>query len=237
MSDPQTHQSAHGKRVRKSLHFYPGEKQLLWVVGGDVEIRAEAWGGENPKPNEVDPVMKPRRTTAGTFIIHTYAPYRTKTWAWSNVRWGTPIKPGPNNTVLYLNLATRVWTTMKDRHGNEFTQDEVLKAHWGNYGKTAFPTTWQLNDFGPFSIRYFKDKNHDGKLDGDEHLSGEMIHTSPENEGQALQGDDKVKLKSSHGCIHVKPRDREFFKQAGAFKRGTKFVIHRYEEVIPPQWR
>jgi hypothetical protein len=64
-----------------------------------------------------------------------------------------------------------------------------------------------------------------------------MIHTTPENEAQALQGDDKVKLGSSHGCIHVKPRDREFFKQAGAFRRGTKFVIHRYEEVIPPQWR
>jgi len=45
-----------------------------------------------------------------------------------------------------------------------------------------------FNDFGPVAVRYFRDDNHNRRLDGKEYLSGEMFHTTPDNEAQAARG-------------------------------------------------
>jgi hypothetical protein len=37
-------------------------------------------------------------------------------------------------------------------------------------------------------IRYFEDKNNNRKLDGKEQLSGEMNHTTPDNEAATARG-------------------------------------------------
>jgi hypothetical protein len=89
-----------------------------------------------------------------------------------------------------------------------------------------------FNDFGANAVRYFVDLNKNRKLDGREHLSGEMIHTTPENEAQDAKK-ETVTLAPSHGCIHVKPSDREALLKAGAFARGTDLVIHKYGEKVP----
>ncbi|HKU43500.1 MAG TPA: hypothetical protein VJR89_35300 [Polyangiales bacterium] len=229
------HRDQHGG-VDKALHFFPGPKQLLWLVAGKVALRAESWGGETPKPGHVDPVMQPRPTTPGRYVVWSYAPYKTRTWAWSKIKWGTPIKPGPNNTVLFAVGVHPTWQTLADRQGTPFTQDEVKREYWKLYGKYELPPVWLLNDFGPYSLRYFRDTNHNRKLDGNEHLSGEMIHTTPLNEAQTARS-KPVKLESSHGCIHVKPRDRDASRAAGAFDRGTLLIVHQYSDLIPKPWR
>ena len=89
-----------------------------------------------------------------------------------------------------------------------------------------------FNDFGPWAVRYFADKNRNKKLDGAESLSGEMIHTTPNNEGQISQG-QAVTLFPSHGCIHVSPIDRDRLHAAGAFDRGVDLIIHGYNETVP----
>jgi hypothetical protein len=89
-----------------------------------------------------------------------------------------------------------------------------------------------FNDFGPWAVRYFKDKNHNKKLDAGESLSGEMIHTTPENEGQIVKG-EPVTLEPSHGCIHVSPADRDRFHAVGAFDKGVDLIIHVYAEAVP----
>jgi hypothetical protein len=94
------------------------------------------------------------------------------------------------------------------------------------------PDEWVFNDFGPWAVRYFVDKNHDKKLDAGESLSGEMIHTTPDTEGQVAQG-KAAELVPSHGCIHVSPLDRDRFHAAGAFDRGLDLIIHRYDETVP----
>jgi len=82
------------------------------------------------------------------------------------------------------------------------------------------------------AVRYFVDKNRNKRLDGGETLLGEMIHTTPEYEGQTERG-VPVKLDASHGCIHVAPVDRDKLHTAGAFARGTDLIIHDYKEAIP----
>jgi hypothetical protein len=86
------------------------------------------------------------------------------------------------------------------------------------------PATWVFNDFGPLAIRFFKDTNHNGILDQNEKLSGEMIHTTPKNEAQ-YRRHQPVTLEESHGCIHIAPRDRDQLNLMGAFTRGTPLVI------------
>lgn len=80
------------------------------------------------------------------------------------------------------------------------------------------------------AIRWFKDLNGNGVLDGKEALSGQMFHTTPDNEAQTANG-EKVILAPSHGCIHLKPADRDRLSALGAFKPGTKFIVHRYDET------
>src|SRR6476659_9946714 len=82
------------------------------------------------------------------------------------------------------------------------------------------------------AVRYFRDENNDRVLDGDEHLSGEMMHTIPLNEAQELRG-NPVTFTKSHGCIHIAPRVRDRLRDAGAFNRGTTFIVHRYDEHVP----
>jgi hypothetical protein len=85
------------------------------------------------------------------------------------------------------------------------------------------------------AIRYFRDLNHNKKLDRKERLSGEMIHTTPQSEAQSSRG-GVSSLNSSHGCVHVLPKDRDRFLKAGAFDRGVDLLIHPYADFIPSGW-
>ena len=73
------------------------------------------------------------------------------------------------------------------------------------------------------------------RRDANERLSGEMIHTTSINEGQSYQSNGReVYLFDSHGCIHIKPIDRQKFLDAGAFRKGTTLIIHSYDELFDP---
>ncbi|WKJ90546.1 hypothetical protein QZJ86_21465 [Methylomonas montana] len=93
------------------------------------------------------------------------------------------------------------------------------------------PDKWVFNDFGPVAVRYFKDLNGNKKMDGGEVLSGEMIHTTPDNEAQFANGDPVV-LVPSHGCIHIRPQDRNVMEGMGLFKNGIVFKVHSYKELL-----
>lgn len=221
----------------KELHFFPGEKLLLWVVDAKVEVRAEAWGGEPPQPGVQYNVMAPRRTTPGRYVIHSYEPYRTKTWVYSQIAWGTPIAKGPNDTILHPAAPGQAPSkVLTDKQGNPLSAKEIEQEHFTIFGRSGFPHTWVFNDFGPWSVRYFRDKNGNRRLDRGEHLSGEMIHTTPDNEGQTAQG-SPVTLDYSHGCVHIKPLARDLFHRKGAFTKGTAFIIHSYQARLPRAWR
>lgn len=221
--------------MAKALHFFPGPRVLIWRVNGKIVLRGEAWGGADPDPANPDPTMEPRRTTPGHYVVHSYAPYRTNTWAHSKLKWGTPLKV-VSGEVYYATgkSGAGAWKKLNDLIPN-MTPARLQKAHRILFGKDVVPDTWVFNDFGPKAVRYFRDKNHNKKLDEGESLSGEMIHTTPDNEGQVVKGED-VTLGFSHGCVHVNPIERDQFHAAGAFKRGTDFIVHKYTEDVPTAW-
>jgi hypothetical protein len=95
----------------------------------------------------------------------------------------------------------------------------------------GIPDVWVFNDFGPVAINYFRDPNRNRKRDAGEKMMGEMIHTTPQNEGQTDRG-DRVTLYPSHGCIHVRPADLARLLRAGAFKVGELVVVHGPSEIV-----
>jgi hypothetical protein len=248
------------------LHFFPGAKRIIWVVRGKAVVVGEAWGGEEPQPGVDYGKMKPRKTTAGRYVIHSYGPYKTKTWELARIGWGTQLQMrdwdagGYKVQRLYYRTGLRrtPWKLVEETApGASLTNikkwfNELYGEHDAHdqQGRTVrhlpdqralhdknhdgVPDTWIFNEFGPWSVRYFRDTNHDGVLDGDEHLMGELIHTIPVNEEQVERG-VPVRFTPSHGCVHISPIDREKFRKAGAFKKGNSFIVHRYSEPLPKQ--
>lgn len=230
--------------TRGELHFFPGSHLLLWLADGAVRLRAEAWGGEDPDASVDYGEMKPRKTAPGRYIVHSFAPYKTLPWGpWdtSKIRWGTKLRVERGEVLYETGSRTEPWrpvsTVIKG-----VTTDQIrryFRRLFGDKSRYDFdgdyiPEVWVFNDFGPKAVRYFRDKNNNGRLDRDkgERLSGEMIHTTPKSEGQAERR-DAVTLEPSHGCIHVAPASRELFAGAGAFRRGTVLIVHTYDEDVP----
>ena len=86
------------------LEFYPGVHVMIWVVEGKPALWVQAWGGTDPIAGWNDGGMRPRKTTAGRFLIFGRAPYLTGTWDFSRLAWGTPLRvqmSGHEPVVMY----------------------------------------------------------------------------------------------------------------------------------------
>ncbi|HEY4187652.1 MAG TPA: hypothetical protein VGP07_21420 [Polyangia bacterium] len=232
--------------IEGQLHFFQGAKHLLWVLGRQIVVDVEAWGGESAVPHVHYDTMAPRVTTAGAYIVESYAPYLTKTWQWSRLPWGTPLRvDGENQQLFFREVTGGAWRKLaevipeitlgdvRDRFVALYGDGEGPDARW-RYDRDGdgIPDQWIFNDFGPYALRYFVDRNRNRRFDAGERMMGEMIHTTPEDEARALRG-VSFSLQHSHGCIHVRPADRERMVRAGAFRRGTLLVVHGVREAIP----
>ena len=211
------------------LHFYPGQKLLVVKEEGVPKMSFEAWGG--PSSPGSDPQMQEIPTTAGTYVIHSVHSYSTPSWPMSKIKWGTRLQDIPSQKDVWYKLHSGKWGSVKKDIG--IGRNELIDYYYKLYEKRMVPKSWVFNDFGPLSVRYFKDINNNLTIDEDkgERLSGEMIHTTPENEAQANTG-KKVQLAPSHGCIHIKPQDRDVLIGMNAFKPGMLFIVHKYSEKI-----
>jgi|GEM_PF-1650619 len=215
-------------------HAAIGAGLLLVIRGRTILFRGEAWGGPSAiVPIAGQPAMTP--TPAGEYRLKDPEPYITPTWANSRIKWGTPIKPSPVDPtdVWYLQSVKQGrenWASVKRDFG--MTRNEILDAYAEITQKptSQLPAQWLLNDFGPLAVRFYEDKNRNGRQDLPvERSSGAMFHTTPQNEAETRSG-VPPKLESSHGCIHLKPRDRDTLVGIGAFKSGIKLIIHSYSE-------
>ncbi len=209
------------------LHFYPGVHTLVAIQNKVITHRLKAWGG--PAIMGTDPRMAEEPTWPGTYVIHSTTSYRTPTWPMSKIAWGTELRDMPQSNDVWYKLASGKWGSIKKDIGS--SRHDLVRLYYKMYGQMKVPNKWVFNDFGPIAIRWFKDQNKNKILDGDERLSGQMFHTTPDNEAETALGKPVV-LTPSHGCIHLKPADRDSLLSIGAFKPKTTFTIHSYHEKI-----
>ncbi|MEZ7277668.1 L,D-transpeptidase family protein [Pseudoalteromonas sp. N1230-9] len=212
------------------VHFYPGQHLLIVKKNGIKFAEFEAMGGPSKVGN--DPYMAEEPTTAGHFIIDKTEAYRTPTWPMSKLSWGTKLRDMPSKGDIWYALPSGKWGSLNQLY-NTPVRSAIMEMHKELYGKAIVPESWVFNDFGPTAIRWFKDLNGNKVLDGNERLSGQMFHTTPENEAEEATG-STIRLVPSHGCIHLKPNDRDRLFTLGAFKRGTSFTVHKYHERYKP---
>lgn len=215
------------KQHEMELHFFPGQHLLLVREKDEVKASVEAWGG--PKEIGNDPSMPEEPTWPGEYRIGRSEAYRTPSWGWSVLKWGTPLqdKGEKLDDVWYRTSGGRWASIAKDY---KISRRDIMRFNADLYSSFEVPKTWVFNDFGPLAIRWFKDLNNNGIMDGKEALSGQMFHTTQVNEAQAANG-MKVRLVPSHGCIHLKPADRDRLIGMGVFRPGTKFIVHSYGEM------
>lgn len=221
------------------LHFFPYQKRIIWTVGKQILANGEAWGGSAPVPGVFYPTMKPRPTTPGTYVIQSFGPYRTRTWPMSRIPWGTPIRVAGGRLLFEVGVGSNSWRPV-DSLIPGLTIHEIREDYAALYGDSriydpsggGIPDRWVFNDFGPWAVRYFLDPNRNRRLDRGESLMGEMLHTTPEDEAATKRGKE-VHMANSHGCIHIRPVDRNRFKDAGAFEKGNLLVVHTPNEVVP----
>lgn len=223
------------------LHFFPHAKRLVWTVGRRIVAETEAWGGVQAERGVKYPNMKPRRTTPGSYVIADHGPYVTPKWERSQIAWGTRLKRDPGGRyVLYESGGARDRWNRLDRliPGCDVTEVRALyRAYYGDsdiydVDRDGIPEKWVFNDFGPWVVRYYPDPNRNRRRDAGERISGEMIHTTPENEAEMARGFE-IRMTYSHGCIHIKPAARPRFLVVGAFKSGNLMVVHGPSEVVP----
>jgi hypothetical protein len=138
----------------KEIHFYPKNSLMLVLVPGKhgrVPLYIiDARGG--PPTRGHDPRMAEIPTSSGHYIIGDIRAYRTKTWTWSQIAWGTPLRDAAAvNDILYQTQPGK-WKSITTQYG--ISRTEIMNAYYDLWGRLEVPPTWIFNDFGrlPFAI-------------------------------------------------------------------------------------
>lgn len=185
------------------------------------------------KPFDVGTPQAGGKTEPGHFVIVGIWKHRSKSnkWAYQEIEWGTPVRDDGRH----------VWVTIDSHEIDQETltriSRDILLNDYNNYynlsgtSATILPRTWIYNPFGHITCYFAKDLNENGYYDPDsEKIHHQFFHPTAENEAETTYG-RRVVLKSSHGCIHVKPKDIDEMIQKGFMKIGNRVFISNYDET------
>jgi hypothetical protein len=133
----------------------------------------------------------------------------------SQIRWGAPVRevPGPSGTEVEYQTVGGAWqNTLKLK--TPISRADIIAAEQGYGRQPLVPASWDLNDFGPRGYG----------ITG----TDQLVHTSPPNE---TEFSDKLqeKLQFSHGCIHIKPSERNLLEEMKLLKGGVTIIIRPYK--------
>ena len=223
--------SGHTARPRPRdvvLEFVPDEKGndpdgnpvgVIHVkVKGKEVAKFDAEGGPSAKTPDPDfPGHFYGPTAPGSSILEAGEPVLTSAWGgWSQIANGTPLREitlkGGKVDVQFKRRGRWIST---ESLAVPLTRADIVSAEEDlrGTGKGVIPPSWELNDFGKIGF----------------HLKGtdEFIHTTPETE-LAHQASAPEELAGSHGCIHIKPGDRDTMISAGYLQQGVTVNVKPY---------
>jgi len=240
------------------LVFYPGERTVkttlmgtsyttlmgtIYVVGGHNEHFPAAGG---PSHNSQSDGHTAGRTPPGNYILGPRHHHVTRNWTYSALPFGARLRTSRDGEVEY-EAATGKWAlatgpkgavTEAVRRACELQHKTCLESDILTCARSLLmdPVTkrllydvWKLNDFGLWSWNLIKN----GKA------APYFIHTTAEDEAetaaQAAIPNPVINLKNSHGCIHLKPKDRDKMIAAGYLVKGAHFTVRPYSEKGPPK--
>ncbi len=242
-------------KARPKLTFFPGDKDkrgettlgTIYVqVAGKVVASYEACGGPDIAESIPDEGGHSHDATpAGKYVLSGPERHTTKNWPTSVVPWGAPIRLRDDNIVEYQvagqwRVATGPSGTVSQANELFFRRrlkkalkpEEKELAAWvarnifepnPKVPMAAVVKEWKRNDFGPWAFNMKK---------GGERTAY-YVHTTPADE-LATEHNEPVQLAHSHGCIHIKPADRDEMMKAGYLAKGVEFEVRKYTDKGPP---
>lgn len=173
-------------------------------------------------------------TPAGTYVLDSAEHHTTSGWPGSVVPWGARLREvaevvqyetngkwvdasGPNGRVTHavLKFAARSRDPISPLIASRQARQMFYDQHSGHLSPV-----WKSNDFGIWSWNL--------KLNGLRTVF--FIHTTPDDENA---GNSDFDLRRSHGCLHIRPKERDVMMGKGYLREGTTVIVKRYKD----RWR
>jgi hypothetical protein len=121
---------------------------------------------------------------------------------------------------------TKAWIRFKQRDGERITgaeNDDARRAFFDPDTNDLLSDEWKNNDFGRWSWNMMKG----GKR------TVYYIHTTPQDE-KATAENRPFRLEQSHGCVHIRPADRDKMMRLGYLRAGIPMEVKPYGLKGPP---
>jgi hypothetical protein len=217
---------------------YPGESQNRFgQVVGHIYVNdgAEAFDVAGGPPTSRPDVggHTATRTPAGRYSLDRAEHHTTQGWPKSVVPWGAQLREereivqyningrwldasGPKGSVTraFLMFSAKSRQPMSPLVASRFARQIFYDTNG------VLMSVWQGNDFGKWSWN----------LKMGRHRTVFFIHTTPQDEAAVSSDFD---LLQSHGCLHIRPRDRDTMVAKGYLQEGITVIVKRYED----RWR
>jgi hypothetical protein len=154
-------------------------------------------------------------TPAGRYRLGYGMAVTAPSWAFSQLPWDTPIREVDTATGKDVQYKRgKRWRSTK-KLKTPLSRADILNAEEALGRARAVPSQWNLNDFGKLAYHVRGTKSY--------------VHTTPETEEQYRRGRPE-KLTFSHGCIHIKPSDRDIMIARGYLQAGVRLIVRKYRQ-------
>jgi hypothetical protein len=238
-----THHGSHHHGAVK-LVVFPGEGKnaggvvvghVYAVVAGAVKAKYPIAGGPPPgRGTKGEGGHTAGKTPAGVYVLGVKERHTTLNWPTSVVPFGAPVRDSGGIIEYQMGGAwhrasgvdgavTRAWLRWFARSHRPVT---VASASQRAYEMFFFKGTlidpWIVNDFGKSSWNLTRDGRR----------TPYYLHTTPKDE---LTRDAPVDLQQSHGCLHVRPADRDTMERLGFLRSGVELEVKPYFMHGPPR--
>lgn len=238
------------------LVFFPGEANegdrvaghIYAYLKGKMVASIEACGGPPPGQEEDGPGGHSAGATPwGNYVLGYLEHHTTQNWPMSAVPWGAKLRENAKKEIEFSKDDGKTWLPATGPKGattlayNLF--DERTEASAARLQKRApRPLTQAQKDENnaaarrifydaPGQLKKEYDLNDFGKWSWNLMQNGSRtqyyVHTTPDDEHATAAG-RAFKLSNSHGCVHIKPADREAWREKGYLKAGNPFFVAHY---------
>lgn len=191
-----------------------GSGALYVAVDGVVVDLARARGG--PPFKLINRTHTADPSKPGRYRLDRGKAYSTRNWLYGQIPWGAELRE-QGGEIEYRPRGERRWKLATGPR--RALSHEIPRAEFYDSDGALF-TEWRLNEFGSIAWR----------LRGS---PGLLIHTTPATEDATARGADPA-LATSHGCLHVKPTERDRLIERGYLVKGATVVIKSYRDHLLP---
>jgi hypothetical protein len=226
-----------------------GDSRDFWlgtiyvVVAGRTTVdHFTACGGPEHVEDSADRGHTIGKTPPGHYTLGPRHHHVTPNWPNSSIPWGASIRRAANGEVEFDDGSGWKPATGDGAPMNKaIVQSYILERkpvpppetirrdarEWflidGTDETGPVVTTWERNDFGKWAFNL----RRGGKG------TPYYIHTTPEDEFATTNGDE-FSLNQSHGCIHIRPKDRDTMMEKGYLAAGIDIEVKGYDAKGPP---